>query len=56
MLFSLGTVASHLFSKMLNIRIYSCVWSVTLREERKLQVPGNKVPREVFGHKKDEVK
>jgi len=32
-----------------------CVWSNTLREERRLRVTENRVLRKMFGHKRDEV-
>jgi hypothetical protein len=36
--------------------LYGCeAWSLTLREERRLKVSGNRVLRRVFGPKKDEV-
>jgi hypothetical protein len=59
-------LSSRLLSKNLKIKIYrtiiltvvlyGCeVWSLTLREERRLKVSENRVLRRVFGHKKDEV-
>jgi hypothetical protein len=52
--------------KNLQIRIYKTIifpvvlygsenWSLTLREEHKLRVFENKVPRKIFGPKRDEV-
>jgi hypothetical protein len=36
--------------------VYGCeTWSLTLREERRLRVFENKVPRIIFGPKRDEV-
>jgi hypothetical protein len=36
--------------------LYECeTWSLTLREERRLRVFENRVLREVFGPKRDEV-
>ena len=36
--------------------LYGCeTWSLTLREERRLRVFGNRVLRRVFGPKRDEV-
>ena len=36
--------------------LYGCeTWSLTLREERKLRVFQNRVPRRIFGLKRDEV-
>ena len=40
---------------MQDYNIACCVWSNTLREERKLRVTENRVLRRMFGHKKDEV-
>jgi hypothetical protein len=40
----------------LNInRMQSSIWSLTLREERRMRVFENKVLRRIFGPKKDEV-
>jgi len=37
--------------------LYRCeTWSLTLREERRLRVFGNRVLRRIFGAKRDEVK
>jgi len=55
-----------LLSKNLKIKIYRTVilplvlygcetWSLTLREERRLRVFGNRVLRRIFGPKRDEV-
>jgi hypothetical protein len=36
--------------------LYGCeTWSLTLREEHKLKVFENRVPRRIFGPKRDEV-
>jgi len=59
-------LSSRLLSKNLKIKIcrniilpvvlYGCeIWSLTLREERKLRVFENRVLRRVFGSKRDEV-
>jgi hypothetical protein len=41
---------------ILPVVVYGCEnWSLTLREERKLRVFGNRVLRRTFGPKKDEV-
>jgi hypothetical protein len=41
---------------LLMIILYGCeTWSVTLREEHRLRVFGNRVPRGIFGPKRDEV-
>ena len=41
---------------ILPIVLYGCeTWSLTLREERRLRVFGNRVLRRVFGRKRDEV-
>ena len=59
-------LSSNLLSKTLKIKIhrtiilpvvlYGCeTWSLTLREERRLRVFENRVPRRVFGPKRDEV-
>jgi hypothetical protein len=56
-----------LLSKNLKIRIYKAIilsvvlygcetWSLTLREEHRLGVFGNRVLRRIFGPKRDEVK
>jgi len=61
-----NVLCSSLLSKNINIKIYRTVilrvvlygcetWSVTLREERRLRVFGNRVLRGVFGAKRDEV-
>ena len=55
-----------LLSKNLNIKIYRTIilsvvlygcetWSLTLREERRLRVLGNRALRRIFGPKRDEV-
>ena len=59
-------LSSRLLSKNLKIKIYKTIillvvlygcetWSLTLREERRLRVFGNRVLRKVFGPKRDEV-
>ena len=59
-------LSSNLLSKILKIKIYRTVilpvvlygcetWSLTLREERRLQVFKNRVLRRMFGPKRDEV-
>ena len=59
-------LSSRLLSKNLKIKIYRTVilsfvlygceiWSLTLREERKLRVFQNMVLRRIFGPRKDEV-
>ncbi|KAJ4444117.1 hypothetical protein ANN_05906 [Periplaneta americana] len=59
-------LSSSLLSKKLKVRIYKTVilpvvlygcetWTITLREEQRLRVFENKVPRKIFGAKKDEV-
>jgi hypothetical protein len=41
---------------ILPVVLYGCeVWSLTLREERRLEVFENRVLRRVFGPKRDEV-
>ena len=41
---------------ILPVVLYGCeTWSLTLREERRLRVFGNRVLRRVFGPKRDEV-
>jgi len=41
---------------MVNGVLYGCeTWSLTLREERRLSVFGNRVLRRIFGPKRDEV-
>jgi hypothetical protein len=65
--FSLNLLSFHLLSKNLKIGIcmtiilavilYGCeAWSLTLREEHKLRVFGNRVLRSIFGPKKDEMR
>jgi hypothetical protein len=55
-----------LLSKKLKIKIYRTIilpvilygcetWSLTLRDERRMKVFENRVPRRVFGPKRDEV-
>ena len=40
----------------LPVVVYGCgTWSVALREERRLRVCENTVPRRIFGPKRDEV-
>jgi hypothetical protein len=59
-------LSSRLLSKNLKIRIYKTIilpvvvygcetWSLTLREEHRLGVSGNRVLRRIFGPKRDEV-
>ncbi|KAJ4446013.1 hypothetical protein ANN_12699 [Periplaneta americana] len=58
-------LSSSLLSKNLKVRIYKTVilpvlygcetWTLTLREEHRLRVFGNKVLRKIFGAKRDEV-
>jgi len=59
-------LSSSLLSKKLKIKIYRTIilpvvlyrcetWSLTLREERRLRVFGNRVLRRLFGPKRDEV-
>jgi hypothetical protein len=59
-------LSSWLLSKNLKIRIYKTIilpvvlfgcetWSVTLREEHRLEVFENRVLRRIFGPKRDEV-
>ena len=59
-------MSSRLLTKNLKIKIYRTIilplvfygcetWSLTLREERRLRVFGNKVLRKVYGPKRDEV-
>jgi hypothetical protein len=41
---------------ILSVLLYGCeTWSLTLREEHRLRVFENKVLREIFGPKRDEV-
>ena len=41
---------------MLTVVLYGCeTWSLTLREEHRLRVFGNKVLRKIFGTKRDEI-
>jgi len=41
---------------ILPVVLYGCeIWSLTLREERRLRVFENRVLRRVFGRKRDEV-
>ena len=55
-----------LLSKNINIKIHTTIilpvvlygcetWSLTFREERRLRVFENRVPRRIFGPKRDEV-
>ena len=38
------------------VNLYGCeTWSLTLREERKVRVFGNRVLRRIFGTRRDEV-
>jgi hypothetical protein len=59
-------LSSHLLSKNLQIKthktiilpvvLYGCeTWFLTLREERRLRVPENRIQRRIFGPKKEEV-
>jgi hypothetical protein len=59
-------LSSRLQSKNLKIRIYKTIilpvnlyecepWPLTLREEHRLRVFENRVPRRVFGPKRDDV-
>ena len=59
-------LSSSLLSRNLKIKIYRTIilpvvlygceiWSLTLREERRLRVLGNRVLRRIFGSKRDEV-
>ena len=59
-------MSSSLLSKNIKIKIYSTIilpvvvygsetWSLTLREERRLRVFENRVPRRIFGPKREEV-
>jgi hypothetical protein len=59
-------LSSHLLLKNLKIKIYKTIilpmvvygcetWSLTLREEHRLRVFENRVPRRIFGPKRDEV-
>ena len=61
-----NVLSSSLLSKNLKIKIYRTIiwpvvlcgceiWSLTLREERRLRVFENRVLRRVFGPKRDEV-
>jgi len=46
----------HFFHTILPVVLYGCeIWSLTLREERRLRVFENRVMRRVFGPKRDEV-
>jgi hypothetical protein len=59
-------LSSRLLSKNIRVRIYKSIilpvvlygcetWSLTLREEQRLRVFGNRVLRRIFGSKRDEV-
>jgi hypothetical protein len=59
-------LSSHLLSRTVKIRIYKTIilpvvlfgcetWSLTLREEHRLTVFENRVPKRIFGLKRDEV-
>ena len=59
-------LSSSLLSKNIKSKIYSTIilpvvvygcetWSLTLREERRLRVFENRVPRRIFGPKREEV-
>ena len=43
-----------LYFNYLNARLYCKAWSLTLREERSLRVFENRIPRRIFGPKRDE--
>jgi hypothetical protein len=60
-------MSSHLLSKNVTIRIYNTIispgvlygcetWSLTLKEEHRLEVFENRVLRRIFGMKRDEVR
>jgi hypothetical protein len=66
MLPTIWSKTSHLLSKKEGIRIYKTIflpvvqngcepWSVTLREEYRLRMIENRVPRKIFGPKGDEL-
>jgi hypothetical protein len=59
-------LSSHLLSRNLKVKIYKTIipsvvlygcetWSLTLREEHRLRMFGNRVLRRIFGPKRDEV-
>jgi hypothetical protein len=59
-------LSSSLLSKYINVEIYRTIispvalyvcetWSLTLREEHRLRMFENRVPRKIFGPKRDEV-
>jgi hypothetical protein len=59
-------LSSCLLSRNLKVKIYKTIilpvvlygcetWSLTLREEHRLRVFEKRVPRRIFGHKRDEV-
>jgi hypothetical protein len=59
-------LSSRLLSRKLKVKIYKTIilpvvlygcetWSLTLREEHRLRVFENRVPRRIFGRKRDEV-
>ena len=65
LLFSPNTLSSQILSKKLKIKIYKTiiltvvlygceVWSLTLKEKRKLRVFENRILRQIFGPKRDE--
>ena len=62
LLFSPNTLSSRLLSKNLKMKIYKAIilpvvlygcetWSLTLREECRLRVFENRIPRRIFGPK-----
>ena len=64
--FGAESLSSSLLSKNLKIKIYRTIilpfvlygcetWSLTLREERRLRMFGNRVPRRIFGPARDEM-
>jgi hypothetical protein len=59
-------LSSHLLSRNVKVKIYKTIllpvvlygcetWSLTLREEHRLRMVENRVPREMFGPNKDEI-
>jgi hypothetical protein len=48
--------SSRIYRAVLPVVLYECeIWSLTLREEHRLRVFENRVPRRIFGPKRDEV-
>ena len=43
-----------LYFNYLNARLYCKAWSLTLREERSLRVFENRIPRRIFGPRRNE--